>query len=222
MRRRAGCNLFAKAIKNSLLKQSFTIIRDYQLDEDYQIAKQGRSNQIAGIVQRFRLRKAMSIWRSYLFGKHKAGTHQTKNQSNDDSEAHEHLKQKIFHHQAEVGYRARNRHKLTVWFDNWRKYSFGLRDLRLRTQQLAQAMELYKKKRAVLKWVQRCRVTKKMRNLGSKCLKQTRDIELEMVFKAWKNEYLIDRYMSVRADKALNNLSFVVSKLVFQRIKCHA
>jgi len=42
---------------------------------------------------------------------------------------------------------------------------------------------------------------------------------LKMIFKAWKNEYLIDRYMATRCSKLVGNLQFVAQKLSFQRIK---
>jgi len=64
---------------------------------------------------------------------------------------------KIKHHQDDLGYRARNRHILVSWFENWRKYSYEERDTRLRTEKLREALHLYKKRRAVLKWNQRSR-----------------------------------------------------------------
>jgi hypothetical protein len=52
---------------------------------------------------------------------------------------------------------------LQEWFDDWRKYAFGLRELRRRKEKTHEGLRAIKIRRALRKWNQRKEVTKKMR-----------------------------------------------------------
>ena len=85
---------------------------------------------------------------------------------------------------------------LQKWFSGWQQYAGEERDIRMRTENLKQALKARAVSKALVKWQMRAQATAKMRAFFRRGKFVKRQLNMKSCFQAWRRENANERSFS--------------------------
>ena len=102
-------------------------------------------------------------------------------------------KENIKSHHTAVQSGRQHKKGLSIWFDNWRKFTTEEKDIRERFEKVKDALDCKRGKTALKKWKERTDTTTKMRAFLRRGIFVKKQANLKTTFLAWKQEYYASR-----------------------------
>ena len=137
-------------------------------------------------------------------------------------ESHDMSREKIKKTQTAVKCARNNKNTLLTWFQGWQVHASEIKDTRLRTEHLKQALRARAGSKALRKWQMRAQITVKMRNFFRKGKFVKKQMNLKSCFGAWKRENANERNFSNKIRAFMESMQNINEQMAFDLIKRYA